>query len=267
MERIAVISDIHANITALNAVLDDIKNRNIRRIICLGDIVSKGVSPKEVIDIVRENCEIILKGNCDEVMCSDRAKEREFWTRMQIGEERAEFLKNLPVMHEFYFSGYLIRLFHASPFGLDLLFNPAYSNKENNYANLEIDNPLELFKNTEFIGKNENDKVPDIVGYGHIHTPNIVRYQNKMIFNTGSVGAPIEMLNRDQECPTNKFSTVASYTILEGIYGEKDLQPISITNVRVPYDIDKEINIIENSTMQRKEVLIKSLKTAISEYK
>lgn len=267
MEKIAVISDVHANKTALNAVLSDIKNRNIRRIICLGDIVSKGANPREVIDIVRANCEVILKGNCDEVMSSDRALERKFWTRMQIGEERAEFLRNLPIIHEFYLSGYLIRLFHASPYGLDLLFNPAYSNKENNYANLEIDNPLDLFKNTEFIGKTEKDEIPDIIGYGHIHTPNLVRYQNKLIFNTGSVGAPIEMLNKNEDCPTNKFSTVASYTILEGKYDERELQPILITNVRVPYNIDDEIETLKNSSMPGKEKIIKSLKTAISEYK
>ena len=264
MEKIAVISDVHANKTALNEVLKDIKNRNIRRIICLGDIVSKGDNPQEAIDIVKANCEVILKGNCDEVMSSDRAIERKFWTRMQIGEEKAEFLKKLPVMYEFYLSGYLIRLFHASPHGLDLLFNPAYSNKKNNYADLEIDNPLELFKNTKFIGKTEEDKVPDIIGYGHIHTPNLVRYGNKLIFNTGSVGAPIEMLNKNEDCPTNKFSTVSSYTILEGIYNERELKPISITNVRIPYNIDEEIEMLKNSTMPGKEKLIKSLKTAIS---
>lgn len=60
MERIAIISDIHANITALNAVLDDIRSRNINRIFCLGDSIVKCTHPDLVIDKLRENCEVIL---------------------------------------------------------------------------------------------------------------------------------------------------------------------------------------------------------------
>ena len=65
MERIAIFSDVHANITALDAVLDDISKRNINKIICLGDLVYKGVCPAEVIDKVKEKCDIVLRGNCD----------------------------------------------------------------------------------------------------------------------------------------------------------------------------------------------------------
>lgn len=50
MDKIAIISDIHDNITALNAVLDDIQKRNINRIICLGDCVTKCTHPDLVID-------------------------------------------------------------------------------------------------------------------------------------------------------------------------------------------------------------------------
>lgn len=60
MERIAIISDIHANITALNTVLDDIKKRNINRIFCLGDSIVKCTHPDLVVDKLRENCEVIL---------------------------------------------------------------------------------------------------------------------------------------------------------------------------------------------------------------
>ena len=54
MDRLAIISDIHGNITALNAVLDDIASREISRIICLGDYVTKGCNPDLVIDKIRE---------------------------------------------------------------------------------------------------------------------------------------------------------------------------------------------------------------------
>ena len=59
MEKIALISDIHSNIVALNAVLDDIEERNITKIYCLGDLVLKGSSPCEVVDLIREKCEIV----------------------------------------------------------------------------------------------------------------------------------------------------------------------------------------------------------------
>jgi protein phosphatase len=70
MERIAVISDIHANLVALEAVLEDIKRRKIDKIFCLGDIVMKGASPCEVVDIIRKKCEIVVKGNCDELVAN-----------------------------------------------------------------------------------------------------------------------------------------------------------------------------------------------------
>lgn len=127
---------------------------------------------------------------------------------------------------------------------------------------------MDLFKNTDFIGKNKNDREPDIIGYGHIHTPNYYRFANKSIFNTGSVGSPNEMQNNGYDKnDTNKFSTLASYTILEGEYGSRDLSSISITNVRIPYDISKEIEYIEKENIYNKNEIIFTLKTASTKRK
>ncbi|MDQ7056450.1 MAG: metallophosphoesterase family protein [Persephonella sp.] len=60
--RIAVLSDIHGNIHALEAVERDIKENRIDRIFCLGDIINFGAHPKETLDWVRENCDIVIKG-------------------------------------------------------------------------------------------------------------------------------------------------------------------------------------------------------------
>lgn len=60
MEKIAIISDIHANITALGKVLEDIEKRKINKIFCLGDSVVKGASPEKAIDLLREKCEVML---------------------------------------------------------------------------------------------------------------------------------------------------------------------------------------------------------------
>ena len=104
MDRVAVISDVHGNITALRAVIKDIESRNINKIFCLGDSVLKSCSADLVIDLLKEKCDIILKGNCDEAVSRPDIPKGRFWTRDQIGEERASFLYHLPVFHEFYMS-------------------------------------------------------------------------------------------------------------------------------------------------------------------
>ena len=262
MERIAIISDVHGNITALNTVLDDIAVRGISRIFCLGDSVTKCANPDLVIDALRENCEVMIKGNCDEIICQPSENAKRFWSRRKIGEERANYIYNLPVSYDFYMSGRLIRLFHASPQSLVHIFNPMYSNSENSHADMELKDPMDLFANTEFIGKTKDSPVPDVVGYGHIHTPNIFRIRNKTVFNPGSVGAPIEMLNDDPFDKTNQFSTVASYIILEGKFDSRELMPINFNLVRLPYDIEEEVKLLEQSKLPSRERLIAELRSA-----
>ena len=63
--RIAIISDIHGNLEALKATLKDIEKRKVDKNICLGEIIAKGVHPKECLSLIRKNCEIVLQGNCD----------------------------------------------------------------------------------------------------------------------------------------------------------------------------------------------------------
>ena len=179
MERIAILSDVHGNITALRAVIRDIERRGIKKIYCLGDSVIKCANPDKVVDLLRKKCEVILIGNCDEIVCRPGIEYGRFWSRDIIGEERARFLYNCPISYEFYMSGHLVRLFHASPISLEHIFNPMYPNSDTIYFNKIITNPEDLFKNTEFIGKTDTDPIPDIIGYGHLHTPNIFRFKNK----------------------------------------------------------------------------------------
>ena len=58
--KIAVISDIHGNLEALMAVLEDIKVRKIDKIYCIGDIIAKGSHPKECLDLIKQKCEQLL---------------------------------------------------------------------------------------------------------------------------------------------------------------------------------------------------------------
>ena len=263
MDKIAIISDIHANITALDAVLNDIKKRNIKRIFCLGDLVTKSVNPDLVIDKIRENCEVVIKGNCDDSTSKADLSLPKFWTARKIGKERCEYLASLPVSFDFYMSGHLIRLFHASPYSLSHLYNPMFSNKNTKYSGVELECADDLFKNTSFLGKTSADPIPDIIGYGHIHTPNIFKFKNKTIFNPGSVGAPTEMLNNNPNDDSNTLSTLPSYIILEGDYNSKELSSISINLVRVPYDIEAEIANVQASDIPSKEKITKNLKTAM----
>ena len=137
-----------------------------------------------------------------------------------------------------------------------------YPNSDTVYFNKIILNPDDMFKNTEFLEKTSKDPIPDVVGYGHLHTPNLFRFRNKTIFNVGSVGIPVEMMNDGIENETSKFSTMASYMILEGNLDSKELSSISYSFVRIPYDIETEIKYLEASDMPNKEVIITSLKTA-----
>lgn len=259
MDKIAIISDIHGNYNALTAVLNDIKERNINKIICLGDLITKCANPDLVVDKVQQEAYVIIKGNCDDAVCKN---DKFSWTRNKLGKKRIEFLNALPIYYEFYLSGHLVRLFHASPYSLEHIYNPMFSNSNTRYKDKEIETAEEMFANTDFLGKTNSDPIPDIVGYGHLHTPSIFRFKNKTIFNPGSVGIPIEMSNLNAYDPNNKFSTLASYMILEGTLNDKNLGPISFNLVRLPYDINAEIETLIKSDMPNSEKTIKSLKTA-----
>jgi len=109
----AIISDIHGNLEALQAVLADIKAQGIDEILCLGDIVGYGPNPRECIDQVQQHCQICLLGNHDQGALFDPegfnagAERAIFWTRKMLetgdargAELRWEFLGELPRMHK-----------------------------------------------------------------------------------------------------------------------------------------------------------------------
>lgn len=63
--RLAVITDIHANLEALQAVLSEVDRRGADAIVCLGDVVGYGADPQACVDLVRERCAVVIKGNHD----------------------------------------------------------------------------------------------------------------------------------------------------------------------------------------------------------
>jgi predicted phosphodiesterase len=85
----AIISDIHSNLEALQAVLADIETHPITEIYCLGDVVGYGPNPRECVDLVMQ-CKIVLLGNHDQGAMFDPdgfnppAERAIFWTRDQL---------------------------------------------------------------------------------------------------------------------------------------------------------------------------------------
>ncbi len=102
--RYAIISDIHANVEALEAILNDIDRRRVDKIVCLGDIVGYNASPNETIDLVRKAGILSISGNHDMRATGDaeplgfnpQARSAILWTRDQITPENKEYLASLP---------------------------------------------------------------------------------------------------------------------------------------------------------------------------
>lgn len=103
--RFAFISDIHANLEALEAVLNDIKGQNVDEVICLGDIVGYGANPNECIELVKSHCPETLLGNHDaaavELLSTQHfnihAKIAIEWTEQNLKKENRNYLSALPL--------------------------------------------------------------------------------------------------------------------------------------------------------------------------
>jgi predicted phosphodiesterase len=117
--RVAVISDIHANLPALEATIEAIEGVGIDEIWCLGDVIGYGGEPDECAELVRDRCALCLVGNHDLAVLgaldiaafSEAAAAAVDWTRTNVSEETLAMLRQLEPAGER--EG--IALFHASP--------------------------------------------------------------------------------------------------------------------------------------------------------
>jgi predicted phosphodiesterase len=117
--RLAILSDIHSNLPALEAVLDEIEAAGVDEAWCLGDVVGYGAQPDECATLVRERCSICLVGNHDLAALdeldistfSPAAAAAVRWTREVMSDETTEFLRGLEPLEE----GREVALYHASP--------------------------------------------------------------------------------------------------------------------------------------------------------
>ncbi len=182
----AIISDIHANAAALDAVMSDIERRNPDRKICLGDIVGYCADPIETIERIR-TFDIILMGNHDFAV-NDKPIIEKFnfharlaieWTIKQLSIENKEYLSKLPYNH----IEEDMTFVHATP-----------RNPEGWGYILNIDDALDAFNyfgtKVCFIGHTHHPIV--VTDRGHIITDKKIAFKDDMryLVNIGSVGQP-----------------------------------------------------------------------------
>ncbi|MGC2745368.1 MAG: metallophosphoesterase family protein [Candidatus Angelobacter sp.] len=230
--RIAIVADIHGNLTALDAVLADLRQQKPDVIYHGGDLAFGGCNPSEVLDcIVQEGWKGVL-GNTDEMLWDTSAraaletsapKLKSLFkvlfdlsgpaTKQMIGASRLDWLRALPP--DLRFEGLRhenLALVHASPGNLWRA-------------------PMDAADDTE-LETTYNQLNAAIVVYCHIHRPFIRKLGNMTVCNTGSVGSPYDGDPR------------ASYLLIDN--GQPETR-------RVEYGVEKEVRRLLASDYPQKE--------------
>jgi putative phosphoesterase len=219
--RLAIVSDIHGNLIALDAVVADLEQRSLDRVVHGGDLALAGCQGAEVIDRVRELGWPGIVGNTDELLW--RPEDHELRaraapklrpllrllfdeyapvTRAALGEGRIAWLRQLPA--ECNRDG--IAVVHASPGDLWRA-------------------PLPDCEDVELAATYESLRATTVV-YGHIHRPYVRRLDRLTVANSGSVGNSFDGDPR------------AAYLLVEDG---------GVAVVRVDYDIEREIDLLMRS--------------------
>ncbi len=234
MKKTAILSDIHANIVALEAVLSDIAKRDdIERIICLGDNIGYGPRPKEVLDIVIDHFSSSLMGN-HEWACingpqnfNSMAAEAILWTSEQVKDKKyTDFIESLsPAALEGKF------LFVHGSVRDPLMDYVREANSPEKFHSL-VETLQRDFKQFDccFVGHNHKPFLG--TGDGYIFPHKLMNRfkvdEGKLYVSVGSVGQPRD--KNPQSC----------YTIFDGEFVEF---------VRVKYDVQKAIELFTDTNL------------------
>jgi putative phosphoesterase len=216
LKRVAVVTDIHGNLPALEAALRFIGSAQVDATYCGGDLVGYGPHPTEVCRLIEERGIPTIYGNYDYAIGRDledcgcayvTQHDRELgqqsvdWTLAHTDQHSKDFMAGLPFDLRFELGGKRVRLVHGSP------------RKVNEY--LFEDKPARTF---ERIAAGADC---DVLVFGHTHKPWVHEYGGVLFVNCGSVGKPKDGDPR------------AGFAILDASHGD-----IAVTIQRVEYDAE-----------------------------
>lgn len=172
--RLVVLADVHSNLHALNAVLDEIDKLDVDKIVCAGDIVGYCAFPNECCAAIRERASEVVMGNhdlaalhTDDSGMNPFAARAVLWTSSRIDNQSKTYLGNLKHESRFSFGGKTLAMFHGSPTSID------------EYV-------FEDKVTEELLGS----VTADVLILGHTHVPCIAPLSGKLFVNPGSVGQP-----------------------------------------------------------------------------
>jgi putative phosphoesterase len=175
--KIAVISDIHGNLEALKKSLENIEEKNVDTIVCLGDLVGYGPYPNEVVELIRERKILNILGNYDAAVLEEKfnyIRDNEVnkfcmpWAAKELNEENRAYLKSLPTQIILQFENKKLYFVHGSNRSIN-----EYLKEDSK----EVEEAME-----EFDG--------DILVCAHTHIPYKKVFGAKLLLNDGSVGKP-----------------------------------------------------------------------------
>lgn len=228
MDYLTIFSDIHANLPALEAVLDDMDRRGLENRYCLGDLVGYGTFPNEVVAVLREMKIPTILGNYDQGVgnssddcgCAYKDKVAEAlgqrsiaWTNEHTTDENKTFLRRFPRQIPLPLGDLRVLLVHGSPRRVNEYL---YEDRPDN----SLERLLDLAD-------------ADVLVCGHTHIPyHRILPGGRHVVNTGSVGKPKDGDPR------------ACYAVLEA-----SGRDVSVTFHRVPYDVERAAQAIEASAI------------------
>ncbi len=194
--RIGVISDLHATVAALAAVLRDLDDRSVDQIVCLGDVVDMGPSPNEVIDLISARGIPCISGNHDRLSehpGHPLLAEIEAWTLDRLSPQNLAWLAALPAERMFDAGGVRLLCVHGSPHA-----DTDQVTEHTSWPQLEA-----WWGERQF----------DVMVCGHTHVQLARRAGSHTIVNVGSVAQPFE---RPFDGKPPRVLPACDYAIVEG---------------------------------------------------